>query len=73
MKYYFKRLWLFVFKRKHLTELTLPYPKLGYTFTGKVSLDDTEYTFEYIGMGIWYSKYCRVKPTVFQTICITKL
>ena len=70
IRYYFKRIWLFVFKRKHLTELSRPYPKLGYTFTGKLTLDDTQYTFQYIGLGIWYSKDKPVKPIIFETFYI---
>ena len=68
--YYFVRIWLFMFKRKHLTQLTHRSPELGYTFTGKLTLDATEYTFKYIGQGIWYSKDKPVKPIFFETLYI---
>ncbi len=68
IRYYFKRIWLFTFKKKHLCELTYRLPYLGQMLHTKLTLDDTQYTFEYIGSGLWYSKDKPVKPIEFETL-----
>lgn len=70
IKYYFKRIWLALFCGKHLCRLTCKRPILGTVRTLKLTLDDTQYTFEYVGSGIWYSKDKPVKPIIFETFYI---
>ena len=71
IKYYFKRIWLYIFKRNHLCRLTkIQEPILGKLLKCRLTLDDTKYTFEYIGSGLWYSKDKPVKPIIFETLYI---
>jgi hypothetical protein len=70
IKYYFKRIWLNIFKRNHLCMITMQRPTLGCIFRGVLPLDNTQYTFEYIGNGLWYSKDKPVKPIFFETLYI---
>lgn len=50
--------------------ITMQRPTLGCIFRGVLTLDNTQYTFEYIGNGLWYSKEKPVKPIIFETFYI---